>query len=87
MSIDPIKEVENLTKEIHDAIAIRGRSVFGRYPLLFLSLATFGFVATIYGFERVLDQIPLLRENPTIILLVGILILALTGTLYKRLEK
>lgn len=87
MSIDPIKQAENLTKEVHDAIAVSGRSVFGRYPLLFSSLATFGFLATIYGFERVLDQIPLLRENPIIILLAGILILALTGTLYKRLEK
>lgn len=60
-------------------------TVFSRFPLLFTLLGTFGVVATFYGFQRILEKIPLLANDPYIALGVGITILLFTGTLYKRL--
>jgi divalent metal cation (Fe/Co/Zn/Cd) transporter len=58
---------------------------FARFPLLFTLLATFGVVATLYGFQGILEKIPLLAQDPYISLVIGILILVLTGKLYKKL--
>ncbi|OGL34655.1 hypothetical protein A3F65_03060 [Candidatus Saccharibacteria bacterium RIFCSPHIGHO2_12_FULL_47_16b] len=61
------------------------KNAFGRFPLLFTFLGGFGLVATFYGFERLIDKIDLLSRNPFILLATGVLILILTGTLYKKL--
>ncbi len=87
MQIDPIKQVEELTKGANNFMKRRGRSVFGRYPLVFSFLGTFGVVLIIHGIEGVIDKISVLHDRPILILIVGILLLALTGTLYKRIEK
>jgi hypothetical protein len=60
-------------------------SVFKRFPLLFTLLGTFGLVATFYGFQHIIQKIPLLANNPYITLGVGLAVLLLTGTLYKKL--
>ena len=65
----------------------RGRqAVFERFPLPFTLLATFGLVATFYGFEGLIDRIDLLANNPWLILGSGIAVLAATGSLYKKLQ-
>lgn len=87
MQTDPIRQVEELTKGVNNFMKRRGRSVFGRYPLVFSFLGTFGVVLIIHGIEGVIDKISVLRERPILILTVGILLLTLTGTLYKRIEK
>ena len=61
-------------------------TVFAKFPLLFTLLGAFGLVATFYGFERIIDQVDWLNENPWLILLIGLTTLLLTGTLYKRLQ-
>lgn len=61
-------------------------SSFSRFPVMFVLLSTFGLVATFYGFEKVLDQIPIFIEHPLYILFTGLIILSLTGTLYKKLN-
>lgn len=61
------------------------KNAFDRFPLLFTLLAGFGLVATFYGFERLIDKINILSRNPFILLATGVLILVLTGTLYKKL--
>lgn len=63
------------------------QAVFARFPLLFTLLGTFGLVATLYGFEGIIDRIDPLNENPVIMLGVGLATLAFTGTLYKVLQK
>lgn len=69
-----------------DKLLIENRTrVFERFPLLFTLLATFGFVATLYGFEGIIDSIDLFSENPFILLLAGLAMLLFTGTLYKKL--
>lgn len=87
MNADPIKQVEDLTKGVNNFMKERGRSVFGRYPLVFSFLGTFGVVLIIHGIEGVIDKISVLRERPILILFTGILLLTFTGTLYKRIEK
>lgn len=61
-------------------------SAFTRFPVVFVLLSTFGLVATLYGFEKVIDDTTFFAENPKMILLVGLLTLTFTGTLYKRLN-
>lgn len=61
-------------------------SAFSRFPAVFVLLSSFGLVATFYGFEKVIDQVDWLVENPHLLLLLGILTLLLTGTLYKKLQ-
>jgi len=61
-------------------------SAFSRFPVLIVFLSTFGLVSTFYGFEKVIDQIPFFVENPLMVLATGILILAFTGTLFKKLN-
>ncbi|HUD10627.1 MAG TPA: hypothetical protein VMR28_03060 [Candidatus Saccharimonadales bacterium] len=81
------------TKDISKDISIEAlhklirqrNSVFKRFPLVFALLATFGLVATFYGFQHILQKVPLLANDPYITLIVGVGILLLTGTLYKKL--
>jgi len=61
-------------------------SVFGRFPLLFTMLSTFGLVATLYGFEKVIDEIDFLANRPWAILGLGLSTLLFTGALYKKLR-
>lgn len=61
-------------------------STFTRFPIIFSLLTTFGLVATLYGFEKVIDNIDFLSNHPEILLVVGLLTLAGTGTLYKKLS-
>ncbi|MEK7134216.1 MAG: hypothetical protein AAB805_02090 [Patescibacteria group bacterium] len=84
---DPLQQVEEVTRGINNYMQRRGRSVFGRYPLLFSLLATFGVVLVLHGFDRLVENIPFLNDRPVLLLLAGIIILSLTGTLYKRIEK
>jgi hypothetical protein len=59
--------------------------VFQRFPLLFTLLGTFGLVATLYGFENIMDEIGL-SERPFLLLGIGIITLVITGGLYKKLN-
>lgn len=57
-----------------------------RFPLITALFVTFGFVATLYGFEKVIDKIDLFTQNPWILLLTGLTVLTATGTIYKKLN-
>ena len=59
-------------------------STFHRFPIVFIS--TFGLVATLYGFEKVIDDIEFFANNPKMVLVAGIISLTLTGSLYKKLS-
>jgi len=57
-----------------------------RFPLVFSMLITFGFVSTLYGFEKLIDRINWFVENPWFLLLTGVLTLLITGAAYKKLS-
>jgi len=81
-----IKRLDPINGELGQKIGGMRDSAFGRYPLVFVLLSAFGLVATFYGFEKVIDNIPFFVENPSMILVTGIGILILTGTLFKKLH-
>jgi hypothetical protein len=84
---DPILEFEEAIHDVNMFMGQRSRSVFEKYPLLFSLLGTFGIVCVLYGFEAILDEFPIMKEKPLIPLMVGVLVLVITGSLYKRLQR
>ncbi len=70
-----------------DTLVSPTRSTFAkRYPTLFSLLATSGVIMTFLGIEQLLLTADILERHPMLILALGIAILALTGTLYKKLS-
>ncbi len=82
-----LEQLERTMREMNDFMHRRQRTVFGRFPLLFSLLATFGVAMVLYGIEHTLDKTPLFHDYPALSFFAGILILVFTGTLYKRLDK
>ncbi|NCN11872.1 hypothetical protein GW937_00955 [Candidatus Kaiserbacteria bacterium] len=86
-AIDEHEKVASTTEQQFDRTIVPLRkTVAQRFPTLFLLLVTFGFTATVTGIEHFLIKYEVLSNNPEIIFLVGIGILVLTGTLYKKLS-
>lgn len=82
LSSSSLKEKE---ATVINRLVEKRQNVFSRFPLLFTMLATFGLVATFYGFERLIDEVDILSDNPYILLGAGVSTLIVTGTLYKKL--
>ena len=81
-----VKEVGGLTKTVEESTVRIRRTVFERFPFLIIGLSTFGLVAVFYSFERVITMVPVLDNNPLLLFTIGVLALAATGTLYKKLQ-
>jgi hypothetical protein len=84
-----ISEVEVVTSKTTNAVdgyvkPVR-TTLMSRFPITFLLLVTFGVTATFLGLEQVILKYALLQDKPEVILLVGISILAFTGTIHKKL--
>ena len=62
------------------------QSAFRRLPTLFMLLVTLGFVATLLGMEKLLEQYDILNRYPWAMLTFGVAILVLTGRLHKKLD-
>lgn len=58
-----------------------------RFPLAYALIATFGLVCIISGFNKSIDHIQFLRDYPFILIIVGVIILIITGEAYRRLGK
>lgn len=82
-----LEKIEQKIQEVHEHVHAANEPVFSRYPFTFALLGTLGIAAVIYGFERVVDTIPILGDNPLLILVSGLLLLFLTGGLYKSLQR
>jgi hypothetical protein len=57
-----------------------------RFPLITALAVTFGFVSVLYGFEKMIDRVDLFVNHPWILLIIGLVILAITGSIYKKLN-
>ncbi len=77
--------VDQTEKKIEEVVAPVRKHVLKRFPILFLLLVTVGVTATMSGMERSLLQISFYQDNPAIVLIIGLGLLVLTGTLYKKL--
>lgn len=82
-SIVPFTEIDD---KIIEKAKSRRESIAERYPLTFALIGTFGFVSTLYGFEKLIDSIELFANNPWILLLVGLVTLSVTGLALRKLS-
>lgn len=87
MQKDPIQEIEEVVKEVHDSAGKYARPVFRRYPLLFSFLIVFSASAILEGFRIFVEENPLFYRHPIFLMVLGILVLLFTGKLYHSLEK
>ena len=85
--MDLLQKIEELTAKINQTLGEKSRNVFGRYPLTFALLILFGVTLVTQGIKDLLIQIPFFKNNPLIMLMAGLIILIITGTLYKKLKK
>ncbi len=85
--LDPLKKVEELTSKANDVFAKKGKSVFEKYPLTFALLVIIGVTLMSQGVKELIMKVSFLKTNPLLMFTMGIIILILTGTLYKKLDK
>jgi C4-dicarboxylate transporter len=57
-----------------------------KFPLWYALFATFGFVCTLYGFEKLIDKVHLFTAHPWILFATGLAMLIATGTAYQKFE-
>lgn len=74
------------TSGTESVVAQYRKSAFAQAPLLFGMLVIFGSAATVFGIEHLLESTPFFRDNPLVVLVLGLLLLGFTGRLYKRLS-
>lgn len=77
--------VTNVEHEVESIIEPIQKTAFTRFPILFTLMVTFGVVTTLLGFERLVADIAYLDERPVLMLSIGLGVLMVTGTLYKKL--
>ena len=79
------RHIINTPKPVVDKLTKHRDNAFNRFPIIFTLLASFGVVATFYGFEGMINKIEWLADNPVITFAAGVLVLIVTGSLYKKL--
>ncbi|MCA9363982.1 hypothetical protein KC727_02075 [Candidatus Kaiserbacteria bacterium] len=60
------------------------KSALQRFPILFTLLATVGITATFLALEQILMSIDVFVKHPMVLLVLGIVLLAITGQSLKR---
>lgn len=86
IDLDILKKVEELSNRVNGVMASMARPLFKRYPLTFMFSILVGAVAVSEGIKGVITEIPFLGGHPWRMLIVGVVILVATGTLYKKLK-
>lgn len=82
-SIIPFTDIDD---KIIEKAARRRESIAEHYPLTFGIIGTFGVVSIFYSFEKIIDNIPLLANNPWILLSLGMSTLFITGLALRKLS-
>jgi len=87
INLNVLKHIEDLSNQVNKAMASRTKAVWSRYPITFGLLIFFGAMAFHEGLKGLMRDFGLLDINPFYLLVTGLVILTITGTLYKKLEK
>jgi len=87
ISLDILKHTEDISNDLNRLMSSRAKAVFRRYPITFGLLILLGVIALHEGIKGVLKEAGLLDINPWYLLIAGIAVLTITGTLYKKLDK
>jgi len=85
--LDLFKKVEELTDTVNKFFGKKGEPIFNRYPLIFAFLVIFGAIMISKGIEESLLKVSLFKNDPMVMTFIGMTILIITGTLYKKLDK
>lgn len=86
MNTNRFEPVIRVEQEVVGKAVKERETLAQKFPLFFGLLGTFGFVATLYGFEKLIDKVDLFVNNPWILLATGVSILILTGVAFKKLS-
>ena len=88
--LEAVAAVEDLlaevTTDVEQQIAPVRKSILKRFPTLFLLAVTFGASLVLYSIEVILIQQGFVLDHPWISLGIGVMILTITGTLYRKLS-
>ena len=87
ISVDILKHLEDLSNQINRVMATRTEAVFGRYPVTFALLILIGVIAVHEGLKGLMKSFGILEINPWYLIILGLVVLTITGTLYKKLDK
>jgi hypothetical protein len=82
------EQIENINRQEEKIIALlheEQRRAKEKFPLSYALLATFGLVATITGFNKIIAGIDFLNNNPITLVVFGLGLLLITGAAYKKL--
>lgn len=77
----------DIPETVHKAFERHRRTAFERHPFFFSTFGLFGLVATWHGFEEVVEQIEIFETYPGLLLGIGLLVLLITGRLYRQLDR
>ena len=87
LSLDILKHLEDISVRINKMMSGHAEGVLRRYPVTFGLLILLGVIILNEGLKGILRQIGLYNLNPWLLLFTGLLVLALTGKLYQKLDK
>ena len=62
-----------------------GVRVKEKFPLVYALVATVGLVSVLSGLNKIIDRIEFFNDYPIVLVAIGIVILTLTGAIYKKL--
>ncbi len=81
-----MKQQKNLIQKEEEHVRKLRDTYAQKYPVIFALATTFGFVATLYGFEKLIDHVDLFVNMPWILLLIGLVTLSVTGAFFNKLR-
>lgn len=84
--LDLLSKVEEIAKDIDNIQSQKTKNAFQRYPITFSLLSTTGLASVIYSIEGIFNQVSFLKNNPIVVLIIGLLILFFTGSAFKMLS-
>jgi len=87
INLDILKHVENLSNRLNEVIGSKTKSVFEKYPITFALLVLFGVIAVSEGAKGILESLGIFNGHPWQLLFLGLVILLVTGSVYKKLDK
>lgn len=79
------KIIVNTGSHVDSYVAPVREGIFKRYPTLSTLLVTIGITATFLGLENMFLSVELFAQHPAVLFWLGVVILAITGRLYKKL--
>ena len=87
ISLDILQHIEDLSRQINEVVGGRTRSAFSKYPLTFALLVLVAVVCVSEGIKGVLEEVGWFDGHPWHLLVTGLCVLVITGTIYKKLDK